>query len=42
MPNFVIASRVKSEMMKPPPRGTAMARVMRQILSQVESLVDLL
>ena len=36
-----MALRVKSEMMSPPPSGTAMARVIRQILLQVEVLVDL-
>lgn len=39
--NFDMASRVKSEMMKPPQSGTAIARVIRQILPQVVRLFDL-
>lgn len=32
--NLAIASRVKREIMKPPPSGRAIARARRQILSQ--------
>ena len=38
-PNLVIESLVKSEIMRPPPKGTIIARAIRQILPQVDSLV---
>jgi hypothetical protein len=37
-----MALRVKREMIRPPPSGMMMAKEMRQILLQVESLADLL
>lgn len=39
MPNFVMESRVKSEIISPPPSGTAIARAMRQILPQIDIFV---
>ena len=41
VPNLVMESRVKSEIISPPTSGTAMARAMRQILLQVDVLADL-